>query len=116
MTSIAAHVRRDRRQIRDSIMSVAFQWMNSQDEMLTRLEDQLASSTLAIFCDRLKWDESKQTMVLNMFPGYSREANTSSWNVMVQRRAMSWVDVAFLIMSKFDHCPNPCLELQPCHL
>ena len=91
ITSIAAIVKKDRKFVRQAIMSVAMAWLDSQDSKLSKLADDLQNSDIAVYCESIKWDETKQMRCLAFSNLISRDACKAGWNVMVQRRRLEWL-------------------------
>ena len=79
-----------RKSIRHAIQAVAYLWSKS---VLRRIEEEQArlhSVTVELFVDKLKWDETKQVLVLHFSDLTTRDANRAAWPVMVSSRRLLW--------------------------
>ena len=91
-TGSLAH-KQSRPTVRCGHMATAYAWLQATREHLNGVRADITAhgKRLAIFLEKLKWDESSQVLVLDILADrILRDAARSSWHIMLQHRELWW--------------------------
>jgi hypothetical protein len=90
VSALAKEMHKTRLQIREGVQSVALAWIKLQEQSLEDVLVATHGQQVELFFEKIKWDETKQTVTMAFPDSLTRDASRASWNVMVQRRTLGW--------------------------